>query len=305
MDLAEDLQVGIAELDNGTTLIDAGVEENGGFEAGLYVSRICMADLADITFSSFDLGKLVVPAVELTTDHPVIACMASQFAGWRIKVGKFFAMGSGPARALSLNPKELYEEIKYTDDADEAVLVLESNTMPDAEVTAEIAKACNVEPGDLYIVVVPTASIAGSVQISARGIETGVHRLEVLGLDINRIKHAHGLIPISPLVGDDLKCMGSTNDCIMYCGRMYYSIDYEDVEELKGYVKSVPSMNSKDYGKPFYVTFKEAEFDFYKIDAASFAPAEVTVNELNSGKTFTSGKINPEVLLESFGVESI
>ena len=305
MDLAEDLQVGIAELDNGTTLIDAGVEEKGGFEAGLYVSRICMADLADITFSSFDLGKLVVPAVELTTDHPVIACMASQFAGWRIKVGKFFGMGSGPARALSLNPKELYEEIHYTDDADEAVLVLESNAMPDAEVSAAIAKACTVEPEDLYIVVVPTASIAGSVQISARGIETGVHRLEVLGLDINCIKHAHGLIPISPLVGDDLKCMGSTNDCIMYCGRMYYTVDYENVEELKGYVKSVPSMNSRDYGKPFYVTFKEAEFDFYKIDAASFAPAEVTVNEVNSGKTFTSGKINPDVLLESFGVESV
>jgi methenyltetrahydromethanopterin cyclohydrolase len=305
MDLAEDLQVGIAELDNGTTLVDAGVEERGGFEAGLYVSRICMADLADITFSSFDLGKLVVPAVELTTDHPVIACMASQFAGWRIKVGKFFGMGSGPARALSRNPKELYEEIDYTDDADEAVLVLESNKMPDAEVTEAIAKACNVEPEDLYIVVVPTASIAGSVQISARGIETGVHRLEVLGFDINCIKHAHGLIPVSPLAGDDLKCMGSTNDCIMYCGRMYYAVDYAEIEELKGYVKSVPSVNSKDYGKPFYVTFKEAEFDFYKIDAASFAPAEVTVNELNSGKTFTSGKINPEVLLESFGVESV
>ena len=305
MDYADDLHVGIAELDNGATLIDAGVEENGGFEAGLYVSRICMANLADINFSSFDLGKLSVPAIELTTDHPVIACMASQFAGWRIKVGKFFGMGSGPARALSLNPKELYEEINYTDDADEAVLILESNTMPDAEVTAEIAKACKVEPEDLYIVVVPTASIAGSVQISARGIETGVHRLEVLGFDINCITHAHGIIPISPLVGDDLKCMGSTNDCIMYCGRMYYAVDYDNVEELKGYVKSVPSMNSKDYGKPFYVTFKAAEFDFYKIDAASFAPAEVTVNELKSGKTFISGKINPDVLLESFGVESV
>jgi len=299
------LQIGIAELDNGTTLIDAGVEEKGGFEAGLYVSRICMADLADITFSSFDLGKVVVPAIELTTDHPVIACMASQFAGWRIKVKKFVGMGSGPARALSLNPKELYEKINYTDDATEAVLVLESNTMPDAEVTAEIAKACRVEPEDLYIVVAPTKSIAGSVQISARGIETGIHRLEVLGFDINSIKHAHGIIPISPLASDDLKCMGSTNDCIMYCGRMYYTVDYENVEELKGYVKDVPSLNSKDYGKPFYVTFKEAEFDFYKIDAASFAPAEITVNELNSGKTFTSGKINPEVLLESFGMETV
>ena len=305
MDYADELQVGIEELENGTTLIDAGVKEAGGFEAGLYVSRICMADLADITFSSFDLGKLIVPAIELTTDHPVIACMASQFAGWRIKVGKFFGMGSGPARALSLNPKELYEKIDYKDEADEAVLVLESNKMPDDEVAATIAKACKVEPEDLYIVMVPTASIAGAVQISARGIETGVHRLEVLGMDITTIKHAHGLIPISPLVGDDLKCMGATNDCIMYCGRMSYAVEYENVDELKGYVKQVPSMNSKDYGQPFYVTFKNAGFDFYKIDPASFAPAEVTVNEMKSGKTFTSGKINPEVLLQSFGIETV
>ncbi len=305
MEFADELQVGIKELSNGTTLIDAGVEEAGGFGAGLFVSRICMADLVDIKFSSFDLGKVVVPAVELTTDHPVIACMASQFAGWRIKVKKFFGMGSGPARALSLNPKELYEKINYADDADEAVLVLESSTMPDEEVTAEIAKACRVEPEDLYIVVAPTASIAGSVQISARGVETGIHKLESLGFDINSIKHAHGIIPLSPIVGDDVKCMGSTNDCIIYCGRMYYAVDYENVDELKGYVKKVPSLSSRDYGKPFYVTFKEAGFDFFKVDAAMFAPAEITVNEINSGKTFTSGKINPEVLLESFGIEEV
>ncbi|MBC8522078.1 MAG: methenyltetrahydromethanopterin cyclohydrolase [Methanomicrobia archaeon] len=305
MDNSEELQVGIAELGNGTTIIDAGVEEEGGFEAGLYVARICMADLADIKFSSFDLGKLVVPAVEVVTDHPVIACMASQYAGWRIKVKKFFGMGSGPARALSLKPRELYEKIGYEDDITEAVLILESSEIPDEEVTAEIARECHVDPEDLYIVVVPTASIAGSVQISARGVETGIHKFDSLGFDINSIKHAHGIIPISPIVGDDVKCMGSTNDCIIYCGRMYYAVDYDDVEELKGYVKKVPSQNSKDYGKPFYVTFKEAGFDFFKVDAGMFAPAEITVNELNSGKTFTSGKINTEVLLESFGVETL
>lgn len=305
MDNSEELQVGIAELGNGTTIIDAGVEEEGGFEAGLYVARICMADLADIKFSSFDLGKLVVPAVEVVTDHPVIACMASQFAGWRIKVKKFFGMGSGPARALSLKPRELYEKIGYEDDITEAVLILESSEIPDEEVTAEIANECHVDPEDLYIVVVPTASVAGSVQISARGVETGIHKLDSLGFDINCIKHAHGIIPLSPIVGDGVKCMGATNDCIIYCGRMYYAVDYDDVEELKGYVKKVPSQNSKDYGKPFYVTFKEAGFDFFKVDAGMFAPAEVTVNEINSGKTFTSGKINTGVLLESFGVETL
>lgn len=305
MDNSEALQVGIEELDNGTTIVDAGVGEEGGFEAGLYVARICMADLADIKFSSFDLGKVVVPAVELTTDHPVVACMASQYAGWRIKGKDFFGMGSGPARALSLNPRELYDKILYADEADDAVLVLESDKIPDEEVTSEIAKACRVEPEDLYIVVVPTSSIAGSVQISARGIETGVHKLDSLGFDINCIEHAHGIIPISPIVGNDVRCMGSTNDCIIYCGRTYYTVDYDNVEELKEYVKKVPSLNSKDYGKPFYTTFKEAGFDFFKVDAGMFAPAEITVNEVNSGKTFTSGKINTDVLLESFGLETL
>ena len=219
MDNADELQVDILELDNGTTIIDAGVEVEGGFEAGLYVARICMADLADIRFSTFDLGKFAVPALELTTDHPVIACMASQYAGWRIKVKKFFGMGSGPARALSLNPRELYEKIEYEDDASEAVLVLESSAIPDEEVADKIAEDCKVDTADLYIVVVPTASIAGSVQISARGIETGIHKFDSLGFDINTIKHAHGIIPVSPVVGSDVECMGSTNDCIIYCGR--------------------------------------------------------------------------------------
>ncbi|RZN38729.1 MAG: methenyltetrahydromethanopterin cyclohydrolase [Methanophagales archaeon ANME-1-THS] len=305
IDNADELNVGIVELDNETTIIDAGVEEEGGFVAGLYVARICMADLADLTFGSFSLGNLIVPAIEVTTDHPVIACMASQFAGWRIKVKKFFGMGSGPARALSLNPRELYEKIRYTDDVDEAVLVLETNKIPDEEVAAEIAKACRVEPEDLYIVVVPTASVAGTVQIAARVVETGIHKLDTLGFDITSIKHAHGIAPISPLVGDDVKCMGSTNDCIIYGGRVYYAVDSDDAEALQGYVKRVPSKNSKDYGQPFYITFKNAGFDFFKIDAAMFAPAEITVNELKSGRTFASGAINPEVLLQSFGVERV
>jgi len=307
VDFADELRVAILDLDNGTTLIDAGVEEEGGFDAGVYVSRICMAGLASVTLSSFELGKLALPAVVVTTDHPVLACMASQFAGWQIKAKNFFGMGSGPARALSRNPRKLYDEIEYTDDADEAVLVLESSTLPDENVTEKIATACGVEPENLFIVVAPTASIAGSVQVSARGVETGIHKLETLGFDINCIEHGHGIIPISPIVGDDVKCMGSTNDCIIYGSRVYYTVDYEKekMDELKDYVKRVPSQNSKDYGKPFYVTFKAAGFDFYKIDNAMFAPAEITVNELNSGKTFTSGTINPAMLLESFGIETL
>jgi len=304
LDNANELNIEVHQQKNGATVADAGVNVAGGYEAGKYLSRICLADLADINYIIFDLDGLMVPAVRVNTDHPVVACMASQYAGWRISMGKYFAMGSGPARALSLNPKKLYAEINYKDSCDHAVLVLESDKLPPEEVTDKIAKDCSIDPGNLYVVVAPTASIAGSVQISARVVETGIHKMESIGFDINTIKSGYGVAPISPIVGDNTRCMGSTNDCIIYCGKTYYNVKY-DVEKVKELITKVPSGTSSSYGKPFYTTFKEAGFDFFKVDAGVFAPAEITINELGSAKSFTSGKINPEVLLKSFGISRI
>lgn len=304
LEIANELNIEVHEQKNGATVADAGVNAVGGYEAGMYLSRICLADLADLEYTAFDLNGLMVPAIRVNTDHPVVACMASQYAGWRISVGKYFAMGSGPARALSLNPKKLYAEINYKDSCDHAVLVLESDKLPPEEVTDKIAKDCNVDPHNLHVVVAPTASIAGSVQISARIVETGIHKMESIGFDINAIKSGYGIAPISPVVGDNTKCMGSTNDCIIYCGKTYYNLRY-DVEKVKELIIKVPSGTSPSYGKPFYTTFKEAGFDFFKVDAGVFAPAEITINELNSAKSFTSGRINPEVLLKSFGISRL
>ncbi len=304
LDRADKINVEIHEYKNGATVVDAGVNVEGGYDAGMYLSRICLGDLADIKYVSFDLDGNMVPAIRVNTDHPVVACMASQYAGWRISVGKYFAMGSGPARALSLNPKKLYAEINYKDSCGHAVLVLESDKLPPEEVTDKIAKDCSVEPGNLRIVVAPTASIAGSVQISARIVETGIHKMESIGFDINTIKSGYGIAPISPIVGDNTKCMGSTNDCIIYCGKTYYNVKY-DVEKVKELITKVPSGTSSSYGKPFYTTFKEAGFDFFKVDAGVFAPAEITINELKSAKSFTSGRINPDVLMKSFGISRV
>ncbi|AEH61193.1 methenyltetrahydromethanopterin cyclohydrolase [Methanosalsum zhilinae DSM 4017] len=305
LDWEEELKVESQELENGAIVIDCGVNAEGGYDAGMYLSRLCLADLADINYTKFDLNGIPVPAIQVATDLPTIACMASQYAGWRISVGKYFGMGSGPARSLGLKPKELYEEIDYKDDFSAAVLVMESNKIPNEEVVEYIAKHCSVDPENVFIAVAPTASIAGSVQISARVVETGIHKLESIGFDINSIKSGFGVAPIAPIVGDDTKCMGSTNDCVIYCGETYYTVEYEDTEKLKDFVQKTPSVTSKDYGKPFYTTFKEADFDFFKVDAGMFAPAKITVNDLASQKTFTSGKINPDILLESFGIESL
>jgi methenyltetrahydromethanopterin cyclohydrolase len=221
---------------------------------------------------------------------------------WQIKVGKYFAMGSGPARVLARKTKDLYDRIGFEEFSDVGVLVLESNKLPDASVSAEIAEKCGIDPADLRLAVAPTNSVAGLVQVSARVVETGLHKLFTMGFDITTIKSGWGSAPISPIV-DAITCMGSSNDAIIYGGETYYTLDYENSDELQQYLRGMPSEASRDYGVPFYKTFKAAGFDFFKVDHNVFAPAKVVMNELTSRRTFVAGRINPDVLMESFNLE--
>ena len=306
LDWSEDLNTGVTKLKNGATVIDCGVKEDGGYEAGKYLARLCLADLADLQYTTFDLKGLKWPAIQIATDNPVIACMASQYAGWRISVGDYFGMGSGPARALALKPRELYKEIGYYDDFQAAILFIESNRLPDERVVDYIAKHCSVDPENVMIAVAPTASIAGSVQISARVVEAGIHKLKSIGFDINCIKSCYGIAPIAPIVGNDIQCMGSTNDCVIYGGETNYTLCFNgELAELEEFVQKVPSTNSHHFGKPFYQTFKEAGFDFYKVDEGIFAPARLNVNDLKNKKTISSGEIYPEILFQSFGIRHV
>jgi len=231
--------------------------------------------------------------------------MASQCAMWQIKADKYFAMGSGPARVLARKTRELYEKIGFEEFSDIGVLVLESNKLPDEKVSAMIAEKCGIDPADLRLAVAPTDSVAGLVQVSARVVETGLHKLFTMDFDINTIKSGWGRAPISPITGDATMCMGSSNDAIIYGGETYYTIEHENLEELQKYLKGMPSLASRDYGEPFYKTFKAAGFDFFKVDHNVFAPAKVVMNETKSRRTFVCGKVNPEVLAESFNLETL
>lgn len=303
LDLADDLNMVVMELDNGTVVVDAGVKAQGGLWAGIYLSRLCMADLADIQLTPTDIKGNLLPGIQVATDHPAVACMASQCAMWQIKVDKYFAMGSGPARVLARKTKDLYEKMGFEEYSDVGVLVLESNKLPDSKVSASIAEKCGIDPADLRLAVAPTDSVAGLIQVSARVVETGLHKLFTMGFDITTIQSGWGRAPISPIVGDATMCMGSSNDAIIYGGETYYTLKYDNIEELQQYLKNMPSAASRDYGAPFYKTFKAAGFDFFKVDHNVFAPAKVVMNELKSRRTFAAGKVNPDVLMESFNLE--
>ncbi|MDR0319033.1 MAG: methenyltetrahydromethanopterin cyclohydrolase [Nitrososphaerota archaeon] len=293
--------VAVSKSTTGATIIDAGVKAPGGFEAGKILTELCLgsAGKVDIGFKAY--GEIDFPSVTVTTDFPAVACLGSQFAGWRIKEEDNIAIGSGPARAIALKPKEVYEEIDYTDSCDKAVIVLESNQLPTDILIEKVTKACNVAPENLIVAVAPTASIAGLTQVTGRVVEVGIHKLKTIGLDPKCIKYAIGYAPICPSGPDFEVAMARTNDAILYGGTVFCAVEYDDEAKLQEIVNQTPSMMSKDYGKPFLQIFREADKDFYKIDHNLFAPAVIIINNVKSGRTFKAGKINPKVLLESLG----
>ena len=289
------LRVRTFRLPSGARVIDAGVEADGGIEAGIALAEICMGGLGNVSCAPLQIGSQSHAGLIVWTDHPAVACMASQYAGWAISVGKFFAMGSGPLRAHARVEGELFEKLGYEEQAEEGVLVLETRALPNDEVAAWVAEKARLQPLQLTFVVAPTASIAGGVQISARIIETGLHKMETLGFDVRRVVSAVGTAPLPPVGKNDLRAIGRTNDCILYGGQARYTIKASDAE-LEKLAEQVPASASRDYGTPFYEIFQRYGGDFYKIDPLLFSPAEVWLTSTETGRTFHAGRLNPEVL---------
>ncbi len=296
---AEEFNAAYHELDNGARIVDCGVSVKGGYAAGRAFTEICMGGLGEVNFRMGHIKDYPMTFIDVFTDFPSISCLGAQKAGWTVKHNNYFAMGSGPARALSLKPKHTYEVIEYEDDFDSAVIALESDHLPNQEVMAKIAEEAGVDVANVCAVVAPTASLVGSIQVAGRCVETAVYKLNELGFDTKQITAGFGTAPVPPVKKDATRAMGTTNDATIYHGRIMLTMR---APEIKDYLDKIPSNKSKGYGKPFYDIFKEANFDFYQIDTSLFSPAEVVINELTEGKVYHVGAVNPEVTLKSFGL---
>jgi methenyltetrahydromethanopterin cyclohydrolase len=295
---ADEWRVAVQQLPSGARVIDAGVQVAGGLAAGRAMAAICMGGLGHVDLVTLSLGGGSWPGVQVWTDHPSASCMASQYAGWAINPEGFFAMGSGPLRAKARVEKELFEKIGYAEDATRGVLVLEGRTLPQEETAAWVASKAGLTPSALTFVVAPTASIAGGVQIVARSIETGLHKMDTLGFDVRKVVSAIGTAPLPPIARNDLRAIGRTNDCILYGGQARYVVRADDAE-LEAVAAGLPSSSSSDYGTPFDDIFKRYDNDFYKIDPMLFSPAEVWLTSATSGRTFHAGAVNVDVLRAS------
>lgn len=296
---AKALGVLVTTLANGARLIDCGIEARGGLEAGRLLAEICLGGAGQVGFTPVDCDGLRLPGVVVRSDHPALACLASQYAGWAIRPEGFFAMGSGPLRAIARVETPLYESLRYAEPREgRGVLVLETRTKPDAAVAEWIAGKSGLAPNQLTLLVAPTATLAAGVQISARVVETALHKLHELRFDVGKIVSGFGTAPLAPVAKNDMRAIGRTNDCVLYGGSVHLTVEAEDAE-LESLTPQVPSSASRDYGTPFYDLFKRYDWDFYKVDPHLFSPAQIAITNLTSGRTFAAGALNPAVLRQS------
>lgn len=297
---AVELRVRAHPIEDGGRAVDCGIEVPGGLRAGLELARICMSGLAEIGLVPGEAGGAAAPVVTVATDHPVAACLASQYAGWQLARDDYFAMGSGPMRAAS-GGEDLFDRIDHREKADSVVGVLEGRQLPTPEVVAMVAEACKVDPSRVTLLIAPTASIAGGVQVVSRSVETALHKLAELDFDLSRVESAFGSAPLPPVADDDLAAIGRTNDAILYGARVVLYVTGDD-EAIRAIGPKVPSTASHDHGEPFAAIFARYEHDFYAVDPHLFSPATVVFQNVETGHSFAYGRLEPAVLERSFGV---
>ena len=281
-------------------VLDAGVETSGSLSAGILLARLCLADRAAVSLVPADGSLYSGNLVHVRTDDPLRSCLGAQYAGWPIKTDDYFAMGSGPMRMVR-GQEPVLEHLNLRETASPIVGVLESDSMPTASAIEAIRADCDIPAEKIYLAIAPSTSIAGSLQVVARSVETAMHKLHELKFDVGAVISATGHAPLPPPAkpGNTVDGVGRTNDAILYGATVTMWVDQED-ELLEAIVAKVPSNSSNDHGQPFAKIFKHYDYDFYKVDPLLFSPAVVTFHNLRSGRSWTAGQLEPSVLRDSF-----
>ncbi len=306
--LAEAVPLGIAAATaGGARIIDCGVKAAGSDAAGLVLAEVALAGRGrvwieppgrhDAAFAA-DWPACPWPVVAVQSDAPVAACLASQYAGWKVSGHGYFAMASGPIRA-AIGREPLFDTIGLRERAAVAVGLLEAAKLPPLEVCEELAAAAGVKTEELLLLVARTASPAGTLQVIARSLETALHKLHEAGFDLGRIERGMGRAPLAPVAANDLAAIGCTNDAILYGGHVTLEVHGDDASLGEIGPRAV-SRSSPAYGEPFAALFTKAGGDFYAIDPELFAPALVEFVNLDTGRRHRFGGLAPEIVEKSF-----
>ncbi len=288
----------VTACSSGARIVDCGVQAAGGLAAGKLLADVCLAGLGDVKLTQGDANLYRGPGVQVRADHPVTACMASQYAGWQVGLDDYFGMGCGRMRD-GYGGEGVFQELDCPEQTTVAVGVLETSQLPTADVCRYVAERCQVECDQLTLLVARTASLAGGVQVVSRSVETALHKLHEIGFDLAQVVAGFGTAPLPPVAANDIVAIGRTNDAVLYGGHVTLWVRCDDAV-IDAVGPRVPSSSSSDFGEPFMDIFHRYDKAFYKIDPLLFSPAVVSFVNLQTGSSFQYGQWRPDILKRSF-----
>lgn len=295
----EALGVEVSRFPNGATLIDMGQKAPGSWQAAKYFTLVTLGNLAEVSYESFAIGDVRVPGVRVMVDRPLEACMGCQVAGWVLAKEPDAPVLSGPARALNSHPDHYFDHISYRDQYHEGVVTVQMTRPVTEEMAQKMADACRLQPENLYILASKHACLISTVQVPARVIELTMHRLALAKFDLGCIRYASCVAPIPPLIHDELIAFGRINDALIYGGEVSLYVEADD-DLLARVVPAIVTAASRIGGKSFSQLYQEANYDFHAIPADMHTPAVLHMTNLDSGRTFSAGHVDVEVLQRSF-----
>jgi methenyltetrahydromethanopterin cyclohydrolase len=292
------LRIAVHLMDCRAPLIDCGVQVEGGLQAGLFMARISTAGYAEVALVTDSLAGHAHPHIQIMTDQPLLACLACQYAGWEVRVNDYFAMGSGPMRALC-GREALFDRIPGRESASAAVGVLECRRLPTDAVFAYLGQHLSLPAQNITLLAAPAASLAGTVQVVARSLETALHKLLVLDFNLTQVISGFGVAPLPPVSANEITAIGRANDAIIYGANVFLWVRSDD-DLLAAIGPKVVSESSGAYGETFCELFERGNRDFYKMDPMLFSPARATFHNLKSGRTHSFGRPNESMIQKSF-----
>jgi len=295
IEFADELTIDVHQLTGDAAVLDCGVQTPGAIEAGLLLTEIQTAGMATVQTRTGQVAETPRTHVELSTDQPALALLCAGKGGWELATESFEGLGSGPARAL-VAEEDIFDRVGYAEEFDFAVLVVESDQLPDEAIAQQVAERAGVPESGVFLPTYAAASITGSVVGAARAAELAVYRLTELGYDPLDVLSASASAPVAPVAEDESTAMAYTNDAVMYGGEVHLVVDepFDRFDE-------VASTARTEYGDPFADIFEAVDYDYSELDRGLFAPAQVTI-DVTGGDTHAVGNTAEDVLAESYGL---
>jgi methenyltetrahydromethanopterin cyclohydrolase len=314
---SERLNIAVEELKNGATVVDCGVNVSGGYRAGELTTKIAFGGCGEARVIAVTYGDMTLPVLYHHTDvPPFIAVSMYVWVGVvpppHVGTKGFTAWISGPAKALAQEPVKVFEKWAYRDPhPDAAVLLVQTRSrtdgLPDERFARIIADKCKIGPEKLYLILIPTDSVTGTVQTSSRGVEDIFWRLtEYYKVPYARIENVMGTTPISPVSPTALTEAGSwPDDMIRYGGVVHCWVRSEEGEDFDRMVReSVIESYPRTYGTSFYqMAVKEKKYidptmDLHKLakEGLGFIVAEVSLSDTRTGIVHRAGRIHTDML---------